>query len=115
MTIKRYKTNPRLSNAVVHGGIAYFCGHVADDKSGDIAAQTREALGKLETRMAEVGSDKSRLLTATIFIRDMADKKAMDEVWAAWVPEGTAPARATLQATMEHPDYLIEIQAIAAL
>ncbi len=114
MSIERYQTGPRMSQAVVHAGTAYFAGQVANDLDADVATQTAQVLAKIDRLLATVDSDKSRLLAATIWIRDMADFAAMNEVWDAWVAEGRAPARACVQAAMARPEFLVEIMVTAA-
>jgi enamine deaminase RidA (YjgF/YER057c/UK114 family) len=115
MTIQRHHVGARLSEMVVHNGTAYLAGQIADDPSLDATGQTRQILGHIDRLLAEAGSDKSRVLTATIYLADMADFAAMNLAWAEWVPEGRTPARATVQARMFSPEYRVEIQLIAAL
>ena len=115
MSIQRISVNPRLSGAVVHSGLAWLSGQVPDDRSEDCAGQTRQVLAKIDALLAQSGSDKSRLLSAQIWLKDInADFAAMNEVWDAWVPQGDLPARATVEAKLARPEYKIEIQAIAA-
>lgn len=115
MSIKRIAVNPRLANAVVHAGVAWLAGQVPDDRSLDAAGQTRQVLAKIDALLAQAGSDKSRLLSAQIWLKDIsADFAAMNEVWSAWLPEGAAPARATVQADLASPDVRVEIMLTAA-
>lgn len=117
MSIERRHAGTRLSEMVIHraGGTIYLAGQVADDPSGDAAAQTRQVLAQIDRLLAEAGTDKSKLLSATIFLPDMADFKAMNAEWEPWLAPGQPPARATVQASLAAPQYKVEIQAIAAL
>ncbi len=112
--IQRINPGKRLSDAVVHGSTIYLAGQVASDPAADLKAQARDVLAQIERLLGELGSSKSRLLSATIYLADMADFAAMNEVWDAWVPPGDLPARATVQAKLARAEYKIEIQAIAA-
>lgn len=114
MEIKRYQTKTRMSRIVEHNGTVYFCGQVAKDDSADIKGQTRTTLEKVEELLAEVESDKSRILSVTIYISDMANFKQMNEVWDAWIAPGQAPARACVEAKMARPELLVEMSVIAA-
>ncbi len=115
MDIQRFETGQRMSRAVIHNNTVYLCGQVAADASADISEQTRSTLKKIDDLLASVGSDRSRLLSATIYVRTMADFQAMNAVWDAWVPQGLAPARACVQAEMARPELLVEISVIAAV
>ena len=114
-TIQRFHTGARLSEATVHHGTAYLAGQVADDPTQDIAGQTRQVLASIEKLLAEVGSDKSRILMAQIFIADLADFAGMNAVWDAWVAPGQAPCRATVEATLAKPGWRVEIVVTAAV
>ncbi|WP_029009911.1 RidA family protein [Azospirillum halopraeferens] len=114
MAIQRFHTGPRMSQAVVHGGTVYLAGQVADDTSGGVEAQTRSILGQIDRLLAEAGSDKSRLLTATIYLTDIATFAEMNKAWEAWVDPANTPARATVEAKLAAPQYLVEIQVTAA-
>ncbi|WP_312290393.1 RidA family protein [Stutzerimonas nitrititolerans] len=115
MPIRRLHTETRYSEAVIHAGAVYLSGQLADDLEGDIHQQTRETLASIERLLAEVGSDKSRLLSATIHLRDMADYAGMNEVWDAWLPAGAAPARTAVQALMYRPQVRVEITVVAGM
>ena len=115
MVIKRIHPNQRLAEAVVHGNTAYLAGQVPQTLGADIETQTREVLTTIDYALAQCGTDKSKLLTASIFLTDLADYDGMNKVWDEWVPEGCAPARATVQARLANPGWRVEIQAIAAL
>ena len=114
MTLHRYHVGKRLANMVVHNGTIYLAGQVPDDANADLATQTRQVLAKIDSLLSEVGSDKTKILSATIYLPDMNDFAAMNAVWETWVPAGQTPARATVQAKLAATGYKIEIQAIAA-
>lgn len=113
-TIKRVHPGKRLSDAVVHGSTIYLAGQVASDPTADIGGQARDVLAQIDRILGELGSSKARLLSATIYLADMADYAAMNAVWDAWVPKSDLPARATVEAKLARPEFKIEIQAIAA-
>lgn len=113
MTIERRGTSRRYSDSVVHGGTVYLV-EVPQTLTADITGQTREMLASVEKLLGQAGSDKSRLLQATIYLRDMADYAAMNAVWDEWVPEGTAPVRACVEARLANPDMRVEIVIVAA-
>lgn len=115
MQIQRIDSGPRMSQGVVAGGLVYVAGQVADNTGADVKGQTAEVLAKIDAVLAKAGSGKSMLLSATIYLKDMADFAAMNQVWDAWVAADGKPARATVQAALATPDYLVEIQAIAAV
>ncbi len=115
MAIKRLGVGPRLSKAVVHGNTVYLAGIVADDPSADTKGQTEQILRQIESLLKEAGSDKSKLLSAQIFITDMRNFADMNAVWDAWVDKQNTPARATVQAGLANPKMLVEIMVQAAL
>ena len=115
MSIKRLQAGARMSQAVIHNGTVYLAGQVAGDPGKDTADQTRQILATIDKLLAEAGSDKSRILSAQIFLADMADFGAMNAVWDAWVPAGNAPARATVEAKLATPKYRVEIMVVAAV
>jgi enamine deaminase RidA (YjgF/YER057c/UK114 family) len=115
MAIKRHGVGPRLSQAVVHGNTAYLAGMVADDASADTKGQTEQVLRKIDAALQAVGSDKSKLLSAQIFITDMRNFADMNAVWDAWVDKSSTPARATVQASLANPKMLVEIMVVAAI
>ena len=94
--------------------IAWLAGQVAQDPSADLAAQARSVLAQIDALLAEIGSDKTKILSATIYLADVNDFAAMNVVWDAWVPQGHTPARATVEANLAAPAYKIEIQVVAA-
>ena len=114
MTIQRFHVGKRLSEMAVHNGTIYLAGQVADDPVQDITSQTQQVLAALDKLLAEAGSDKAKILSATIYIADMANFPAMNAVWDAWVVQGHTPPRATVEAKLAKPAYKVEIQVIAA-
>lgn len=116
MSIQRVRTNQRMSQIVLHQGVIYLAGKTAEDTSKDCASQTRSTLEAIEKLLVEAGSDKTRILSVTIYLKDIeADFAAMNLIWDAWLPEGTQPARATVEARMCEPDILVEMSVVAAL
>lgn len=116
MTIKRIKTNQRMSQAVVHGGMVYTAGQVAMTAAGESAEKQTEAiLAEIDNLLAETGSSKNSLLTATIWLADMKDFNAMNSVWDAWVPEGKAPTRACVESRLAAPQFTVEIAVTAVV
>lgn len=115
MTIERIEVSKRLSEAVVHGTTVYLCGQVADDLSGDVAQQTRETLANIDHMLGRAGTDKSRLLSATVYLKSIDDYKAMNAVWDAWTAPNAAPARTCIGGVaLYSPDALVEITVVAA-
>jgi enamine deaminase RidA (YjgF/YER057c/UK114 family) len=115
MTIQRFDTGPRMSQAVVHGDTVYLAGVVARTAAGEsVTKQTQEILSTIDGHLAKAGSDKSKLLTATIYITDMKNFAEMNAVWDAWVSAGNTPARATVEVKLATPQYSVEIMVIAA-
>ncbi len=117
MTIERRHVGKRLSELVINraSGTIYLAGQVAADPKADITGQVRQVLAQIDALLAEAGSDKSRLLSATIYLPDMADFPALNAVWETWVVPGATPARATVQANLAGPEYRVEIQVVAAV
>jgi enamine deaminase RidA (YjgF/YER057c/UK114 family) len=115
MTIQRMNVGKRLSEIVVHGNTVYLAGEVPDDGTLDITGQTEQVLAKIEKLLKQVGSDKTKLLSAQIFLPDMKDFAAMNAVWEKWVVPGQTPARATIEAKLANPAYKVEIMCVAAL
>ena len=112
--IQRYHIGKRLSEMVVHNGTIYLAGQVAEDAKQDITGQAKQVLAQIDKLLAEVGSDKTKILSATIFLPSMADFPALNAVWEGWVPSGNCPARATVEAKLAASEYKVEIQVIAA-
>ncbi|MCW8884317.1 MAG: RidA family protein [Motiliproteus sp.] len=115
MQIQRFETKQRMSRAIIHNNTVYLCGQVAKDADADIGEQTRTTLEKIDELLASVGTDKTQLLSVTIYVKTMDDFAAMNAVWDAWVPEGLAPARACVEAAMARPALLVEMSVIAAV
>lgn len=115
MPIKYIQPGARMSQATIHAGTVYTAGQVASDPSADMAGQTRQILAGLDRLLAEAGTDKSRLLSATIWITDMAEFAAMNSEWDAWVTPGHTPGRACVQAQLARPEFKVEIAVVAAL
>ena len=114
MSIERQETKQRMSRIVIHNDIIYLCGQVGKDANQGITEQTETMLEKVDELLLQAGSDRQRMLSATVYVRDMKDFAAMNEVWDAWVPEGHAPARACVEARMARPELLVEISVVAA-
>ncbi|RFP19014.1 MULTISPECIES: RidA family protein [unclassified Duganella] len=114
MEIKRLHVGKRLSEVAIHNGTVYLAGQIADDKTLDIQGQTREVLGHIDRLLAEAGSDKTCILSTTIYIADLADFAGMNEAWDAWVPSGHTPPRATVEAKLADPAWRVEIIVVAA-
>lgn len=113
MTIQRIEPGPRMSQAVIHNGVAYLAGQVGH--GDDITAQTKSALAEVERVLEAVGSDKSHILSTTIWLADMALFAGMNAVWDAWVDKANPPARACGEARLATSDYLVEFMIIAAV
>jgi len=113
--IKRLDVDSRLSEVAVHNGTAYLAGQIATDASLAIQGQTAQVLAAVDALLARVGSDKSKILMAQIFLADLADYAGMNEVWDAWVVPGHTPARATVQAALAQPGWRIEVVVTAAV
>jgi|TARA_B110000967_G_scaffold129871_1_gene132712 enamine deaminase RidA (YjgF/YER057c/UK114 family) len=112
--IERIETKKRMSRIVKHNGTVYLCGQVCADSEKGIKEQTETMLAKVDTLLDQAGSDRTQILSATIYIKDMQDFAGMNEVWDEWVPEGYAPARACVQASMARESLLVEISVVAA-
>ena len=115
MTIERIGIGPRMSKAVAHGNTVYLAGQVADQAKGkSVGEQTAEILAIIDSLLTQAGSDKTKILSATIWLTDMATFPEMNAQWDSWVPAGETPARATVQAALAAPEYKVEIAVIAA-
>ena len=116
MTITRIGAGKRMSQAVIHNGVVYLAGIVADDAKGkSVLDQTRDVLAQIDGILKQAGSNKSRVLNANIWLTDMAAFAQMNEAWDAWVVEGQTPARATVESKLAAPGYDVEIMVEAAL
>jgi len=115
MSIERHEVGARMSKAVAHGNTVYLAGIVADAPKGkSVTEQTKDILSQIDGLLAKAGTDKTKLLTANIWITDMANFAEMNAVWDAWVSPGNTPARATVEAKLATPDYKVEIMVVAA-
>ncbi len=115
--ITRMETSERMSKIVIHNDTVYLCGQVGDSPEGPITMgrQTENMLAKVDSLLAEAGSGRDAILSATIYVRDMKDFVEMNKVWDSWIPEGHAPARACVESRMARADILVEISVIAAV
>ena len=119
LPIERHHTGKRMSDIVVFRPagerIAWLAGQVAADPAADITAQTRSVLAQIDALLAEIGSDKTQILSATIYLAEIGTFAQMNSVWDTWVPQGHTPARATVEAKLAAPACKVEIQVVAAL
>jgi enamine deaminase RidA (YjgF/YER057c/UK114 family) len=115
VTIRRINPGPRMSQAVLHGNTVYLAGQVAADAKPSVADQTKQVLAQIDGLLKEAGTDKTKLLSATIWLTDIRNFDEMNGVWDAWVSPGNTPARATVEAKLAGPKYLVEIAVIAAI
>lgn len=114
MGLQRLHVAARYSEAAIFNGVVYLAGMVPECAAGDIRSQTADVLAQVDLRLAEAGSNKGCILRTQIFLADIKDIAAMNEVWDAWVSPGAAPPRATVQAALSDPHYRIEIVVTAA-
>lgn len=110
--IERHQPGPRMSQAVVHNGVVYLAGQVGE--GADAGQQTRVILEEIDALLERCGSHKSRILSAQIFLADIADFGRMNAIWEEWVDPANPPARATIEAKLAAPRYLVEIMVVAA-
>jgi enamine deaminase RidA (YjgF/YER057c/UK114 family) len=118
MQIERKRVNQRMSQSVKHGQTVYLAGQVALDSPGaSVTEQTKETLGRIDTLLAEAGTDKTRLLSAVVWLTDIGKFDEMNKVWDAWVSPGNPPARACIEARLAGPQghYAVEVMVVAAL
>lgn len=113
MSTKRLDVGPRMSQAVIHGGIVYLAGQVGEGE--DVTQQTRAILSGIDELLARAGSDKSKLLSAQIWLADISTFAEMNAVWDGWVDPANTPARATVESRLAAPKYLVEIMVTAAV
>ena len=111
--IQRFETGPRMSQAVAHGGLVWLAGQVGAPGES-VTVQTTEILANIDRLLAAAGSDKTRILSATILLTDIRDFAEMNAVWDSWAPQGHTPARATMEARLATPAYRVEIIVTAA-
>ncbi|MBM2712944.1 RidA family protein [Mesorhizobium caraganae] len=113
--ITRYNSTKRLTSLLTANGFAFLSGLVPKNRSGGVREQTADVLDQIDTFLAEAGTDKSRIVVANIWLKDIGSFDEMNAAWDAWVPEGAAPARATVESRLAAPDILVEIQVQALL
>jgi enamine deaminase RidA (YjgF/YER057c/UK114 family) len=116
MSIERKHSSPRMSKIVIHNGTVYLCGQTASgaENCEGIEAQTEEVLRRIDTLLGEAGSSRSKLLSVTIYLRDMHDFAAMNRVWEGWVDPQATPARATVEARLASSGLKVEMTVTAA-
>jgi enamine deaminase RidA (YjgF/YER057c/UK114 family) len=115
--IERQHSTTRMSKIVKYGGLVFLCGQTAKGSasaSADVSAQTEEVLSRIDALLAEAGSDRAKVLSVTIHLRDIGDFAAMNTVWESWITAETAPARTTVEAKLATPGVLVEMTVIAA-
>ena len=112
--IKRLETGPRMSQAVIANGFVFLAGQVGEPCTS-VTDQTTAILNQIDALLAQAGTDKTRIVSAQIWMADMAQFAEMNAVWDAWVPQGHAPARATGESALATPDYSVEIIVTAVL
>ena len=113
-TIVRHRYDDKLSDAVEYNGLVFLAGQVAENLRIGMREQTADVLRQIDALLAQCGTDKSRILTATVYVADMSLKPQMDEAWMAWVDRANPPARATVEVKLGSPDTLVEIMCTAA-
>jgi enamine deaminase RidA (YjgF/YER057c/UK114 family) len=113
--IQRLYGGPRMSQVVIHEDVVYLAGQVAQDAgNASVAEQTRSVLARIDTLLAAAGSDKSKMLSARIWLQDLRQFDEMNDAWIRWVSPGTAPTRVVTEANLATPAYLVEITVVAA-
>jgi enamine deaminase RidA (YjgF/YER057c/UK114 family) len=115
MAIKRIDVGPRMSQCVVHNGVAYLAGVVAKDTSAGVKGQTQQILAEIDRLLKEAGSDKTKILKTNIWLSDISTFAEMNAAWDAWIPKGHTPARATVESKLATPAYQVEIMVEAAV
>jgi enamine deaminase RidA (YjgF/YER057c/UK114 family) len=113
--VQRLNIGPRMSDVVIHNGVAYLAGKVPAKGIESVGDQTRDVLATIDKLLAQAGTSKDRILRAEIFLADIKDFEQMNKVWDAWVPAGATPARATVEAKLANPDFKVEIVITAAV
>lgn len=111
--ITRIEPGKRMSQAVIANGFVFLAGQVAGDTACSVEEQTRQVLAEIDRLLKAAGSSKEKILTANVYLADMADFAAMNSVWDVWVHPEAKPARATVEARLATPDYKVEIQVVA--
>ncbi len=112
--IARMHEDDKMSKIVIHNGTIYMSGQVADDPSQDFEGQLKQILDKLDRQFAELGIDRSHMLSAMVWIDDYRKWGRLNAIWTQWVPAGHKPARSCVEATLAFPEYQIEIAVITA-
>ncbi len=112
--IERIETGPRMSQAVIHGDTVYLAGVVADKTVPSVENQTKQVLAQIDKLLKQAGTDKSRILKANIWLSDIRTFSEMNKAWEKWASKGNTPARATVEAKLATPEYLVEIMVTAA-
>jgi enamine deaminase RidA (YjgF/YER057c/UK114 family) len=115
MTLQRFDVGARISEMAVHNGVAYLAGQVPSDATQDITGQTAQVLAAIDALLARAGTDKSKILMAQVYIKDLADFPGMNAAWDAWVAKDNAPPRATVEANLARPEWKVEIVVTAAI
>lgn len=115
MAVTRQGIGALMSGAVIHNGTVYLQGLTPGDASADIQGQTQQVLDRIDARLAEAGSDKSKLLWTQIWLSDITERDAMNEVWTSWIDAANPPVRACVEARLARPEIRVEIMVIAAL
>ena len=113
--LRRFHVGDRLSEMTIFNNTVYLAGQVAADATQDIRGQTAQVLAAIDKLLSEAGTDKAHILICQIFIKDLADFPAMNDVWEDWLPPGDAPPRATVQANLAKPDWKVEMVVTAAI
>jgi len=113
--IKRVDEGPRFSQIVIVAPLVYLAGQVAADATADITGQTRQVLAAIDALLARAGSGRGKLVSVTIYLKDIGDFAAMNAVWDGWVPAGAKPVRTTVEASLAAPEYRVEMTVVAAL
>ena len=113
--LRRFHVGDRLSEMTIFNGTVYLAGQVATDSSQDIRGQTAQVLAAIDKLLIEAGTDRAHILMCQIYIKDLAEFPAMNEVWEDWLPPGDAPPRATIQAHLAKPDWKVEMVVTAAI
>lgn len=112
--IERMHVGPRLSEVAVFNGIIYLAGQIAENTRADVFGQTQEVLGHVDRLLAEAGSDRRHILSATVYLASMKHYAEMNRAWDAWIVPGATPPRATVEARLAKSEFLVEIQVVAA-
>ena len=115
MSIERIDPNQTMSRAVVNNGVVYVCGLTADDQTASMKDQTANVLQKIDGYLAKAGTDKSKLLTAMVYVSDMSKKGEMNDAWHEWIDPANPPTRATVGTVLGSPETLVEIVVSASI